>query len=146
MKLSHPERDPALVRRDDRITSQDAPLLLHALTEGDGAAQQEALRLLCPCRNRCYDRELWLEVFHAYEEAGGDGVRDAIGHAVTTLLERARTDPRTQELLRWLSEQDATFMHLEAAVPVWRPRPHSAGGLPIPPREQARRSKANRRR
>ena len=50
-------------------------------------------------------------------------VRDQAFHAIDTLLTRARTDPRSQELLKWLAEQGiCESLALEEAVPVWQPR------------------------
>ncbi|HLV80395.1 MAG TPA: hypothetical protein VKT32_08935, partial [Chthonomonadaceae bacterium] len=62
-----------------------------------------------------------------------------------TLRERARTDPRSQELLLWLAQQNIASFRLESAVPVWQPNLRG-NGLYIPRFEHSPRSKANRRR
>lgn len=130
--------------RRERLLPGDLPRVVADLTGEDPDARQRALRVLCPCRNRVYDREIWREVFHAYEHGTGDNVRDQAQHAIETLLQRARIDPRSQELLRWLADQEVTSHPVAEAIPEWRPRPE--GSLPIPRWERTRRSKANRRR
>jgi hypothetical protein len=139
-----PEQPP---RRGEKVDWRRVPEMLAALHGDDPDARHRALRLLCPCRNRRYDREVWLAILRIYEESGVGTERDDAGHAIGTLLERARTDPRSQELLRWLAGQGVTSLPLEAAVPVWQPRSlPGRGGLRIPPIERAPRSRANRRR
>jgi hypothetical protein len=130
--------------QERRITSRDVPRILEALESNDPETQCAALRSLCPCRNRRYDREVWVEIFRAYTEDETGEVRDQAQHAIDTLIMRARTDPRSQELIRWLSEQEAVPFPLEGAIPVWRPR--TAGLPPIPRWERSRRSRSNRRR
>src|SRR5258706_484956 len=103
------------------ITAEDVPDLLHQLNSGDADSKQRALQLLCPCRNRVYDRQVWVAIFDVYEHGDTGNVRDQAGHAIGTLLERARTDPRSQELLQWLSEQGVKSHPVEDAIPVWRP-------------------------
>jgi hypothetical protein len=139
--------EPASPRRDRKVTTRDVPDLLDALEGDDPDAKHEALRLLCPCRNRRYDREVWLAIFRAYECAETGSERDQALHAIGTLIERARTDPRSQELLRWLADQEVSSMPLEEAIPAWRPRGELALAGPLIPRwERPRRSRANRRR
>src|SRR5947209_4528917 len=72
------EPDPERHRDPEkaRVTSRDVPRLLGALGGDDPIAKREALRTLCPCRNRRYDREVWLAIFQAYETGQGDDVRD----------------------------------------------------------------------
>ena len=59
-----------------------------------------------------------------------------------------RTDPRSQELVRWLADQGADVLALEHAIPVWNPRHVRAGAklLPIPRWERGHRSKPNKQR
>lgn len=141
------EPDPKRHRDPEkaRVTSRDVPRLLGALGGDDPVAKREALRTLCPCRNRRYDREVWLAIFEAYETGVGDDVRDQAQHAIGTLLQRARTDPRSQELLEWLAQQGVTSMPVAEAIPVWRARP-DGDSLRIPVWERSGRSRANRRR
>ena len=130
----------------EKITSRDIPRLLETLSCGDAKEQQHVLKQLCPCRNRRYDQDIWLAIFQAYTcEDAGPGVRDQAGHAIGTLMERARTDPRTQELLRWLVSQGITQISLEKSVPTWIPNLRG-NGLYIPRYEPSPRSRANRRR
>lgn len=133
----------------ERITSRDIPAILDVLLCcDDPSVQQHALRLVCPCRNRTYDRELWRQVFSAYRdrELCGD-VRDQAGHAISTLYERARTDPRTQELLRWLDAEGVLDRPLDGIVPEWNATGRGGtNGLYIPRFERAPRSRVNRRR
>ena len=129
-----------------RVTSRDVPTLLQELSCGDPNAQAETLHALCPCRNRRYDKEVWRAIFAAQAESDNAQVRDAATHAIETLRERARTDPRSQELLLWLVEQDVpTRVPLDLDVPAWIPNLRG-NGLYIPRYEPAPRSKANRRR
>ena len=131
-----------------RVTSRDMPRLLEILDGDDAEAQCDALRHLCPCRNRRYDREVWLAIFRAYENAEGVAVRDQALHAIETLRERVRTDPRSQELVRWLADEGADVLALEHAIPVWNPRHVRAGAKlpPIPRWERGHRSKPNKQR
>jgi hypothetical protein len=132
-----------------RLTSRDVPGILATLAGDDEEAQCEVLTRLCPCRNRRYDREVWLEILRAYSCGGSGTVRDQAGHALDTLRQRLRTDPRSQELVRWLAEQDALPFPLDDEIPEWQPRavPGQAGGpLRIPRPERTPRSRANRRR
>src|SRR5438045_6101121 len=113
------------------------PRIRETRAEGDGDARRDALRRLCPCRARRYDREVWLAIFRAYGEAEEDGIRDQAQHAIETLRQRVRADPRSQELVRWLAEQEGIEMELETAIPVWNPRPR--GAPPVPRWERPRR-------
>lgn len=131
----------------DRITSREIADLLDDLRCGDQDAQEGALRALCPCRNRRYDREAWRAIFLVHKASETESVRDAAAHAIQTLHGRARRDPRSQDLLRWLESEGVCDPRPESLLPVWRPRLHWAQGqLAIPRRERLRRSKANRRR
>jgi len=130
--------------REERINGRSLPQILDQLNGEDPHAQEKALRALCPCRNRVYDSEVWRQIFAAHHNDPVGAVRDQAWHAIDTLLKRARTDPRSQDLLRRLAAQEVTTHNLEAAIPEWRPRP--TDGLPIPRWERSRRSKANRRR
>jgi hypothetical protein len=130
-----------------KITSRDIPHLLEKLTFGDVNAQCSTLRLLCPCRNVRYDEEVWLTIFRVYETSDRPGVRHDAVHAIGTLLERARTDPRSQDLLRRLVEKGIRSISLETSIPTWRPfnRNDKVNGLTIPRWERSHRSKVNRR-
>lgn len=126
-----------------RLTSRDVPNVLDALCGGDQDAQHEALFRMCPCRNRRYDKEVWLEIFRICEESPDGVIRDRARHAIDTLRQRVRTDPRSQELVQWLADQGTLTFTLEGEIPEWRPR---VQGLKIPRPERARRSRVNRRR
>jgi hypothetical protein len=130
-----------------RVRSRDIPELLELLACGDPKAQAETLTLLCPCRNVRYDKEVWAAIFHA-SRCGVDGtVRDKAEHAIGTLRERARTDPRSQALVGWLVEQGVAPPLLEDAIPAWRPRPSAdLNGIAIPPYERPARSPHKRQR
>ncbi|HLV79987.1 MAG TPA: hypothetical protein VKT32_06870 [Chthonomonadaceae bacterium] len=142
-----PQKLPPACEREDRVTSREVPGLLEILACDDLDAQKDALRLLCPCRNRRYDKEVWRAIFDAYQTALDAGVRDQALHAIETLRQRARTDPRSQDLLRWLAAQDIGMPGLEQAIPVWRPLGRIGPcGLTIPHWQHSPRSKANRRR
>jgi hypothetical protein len=136
---------PETPRQTARITWRDVPRLLETLSCGDESDRKQTLELLCPCRNRRYDKEVWLSIFDAYRNAEGVGVRDQAGHAIGTLFERARTDPRSQELLRWLEAQGVVTEALNEKIPTWIPNLRG-NGLYIPRYEHSTRSKANRRR
>lgn len=130
-----------------RVTSRDVPRLVETIHCGDTGDQQHALMLACPCRNRRYDKELWLAIFRAYAESDDAQVRDQAVHAIGTLRERARTDPRSQKLLLWLEAQGVASPSLTEAVPTWQPGGRAGlNGLYIPRFERSPRSKANRRR
>lgn len=144
-------------RTERRVTSRDVPRLLEALAGNDVEAQCDALRDLCPCRNRRYDREVWRAIFDAYASSEDASVRDQAIHAIETLRGRVRTDPRSQELVRWLAEQGVVDpLGLETAIPLWNPRPtvrrcplratpwHKAGLPPIPRWERGHRSRPNK--
>ncbi|HZP80508.1 MAG TPA: hypothetical protein VFB21_02610 [Chthonomonadaceae bacterium] len=145
-KPNPPENRNGTRRKErERVTPKDMPRLMEVLACGDWEAQKHTLKLLCPCRNPQYDRHVWRAIFQTYEAADPTGVRDQAFHAIETLLTRARTDPRSQELLKWLAEQEVcSSLALEDAVPVWQPR--LSPGLYIPRYERSPRSKANRRR
>lgn len=112
-----------------KVTAGDVPRLLEDLSCGTPAAQRDTLELLCPCRNRVYDREVWLAIFKAYEHGVNGAVRDQAGHAIGTLRERARNDPRSQELLAWLAQQNITSLPLENAIPTWQPISGETGSI-----------------
>lgn len=136
-----------MAKRELRVTSKDVPELLKTLSCGDAVDQTIALQKLCPCRNRRYDREVWLAIFRAYEAEKSIAVRDQAFHAIDTLIKRGKNDPRTQELLCWLSEQGITALPLAEAVPEWKPGGRGGlNGLYIPRYEASPRSRANRRR
>ena len=142
--------DPALqpatvLKRRAKVRSGDLPKLLETISCGDAKSQQAALALLCPCRNPRYDLDVWRAIFTAYAEATNPGVRDQAGHAIGTLRERAKDDPRSQELIARLQEEGLDSHSLTDAVPVWVPNLRG-NGLYIPRYEPSPRSRANRRR
>ena len=142
--------DPALppeaaLKRRAKVRSRDLPELLETLSCGDPKSQKATLELLCPCRNPRYDLEVWRAILAAYAEAEDHDVRDQAGHAIGTLRDRAREDPRSQELIARLQEEGLDSHSLGEAVPVWQPNLRG-NGLYIPRFEPPPRSKANRRR
>lgn len=120
--------------------------LIQALRSPDWDAQKAALEYLCPGRNRFYDRDLWLAILHVYGATGSHKVRDAARHAVATLRRRVRTDPRAQELARWLATQHALAAPLLDAIPTWHDHAPHPGTMEIPRWERSPRSRANRTR
>ena len=139
-----------MAERGERVTSRDVPRLLDILESDDDEAQCDALRNLCPCRNRRYDKEVWLAILHVYAETDSAAVRDSASHAMETLRGRAKTDPRSQELLRWLAAQEPELAApLENAVPVWYDKTtlsRPTRNLVIPRWERSHRSRANKQR
>lgn len=132
---------------EKRVKSRDIPRLLDLLACDDAKAQTETLTLLCPCRNVRYDKEVWIAIFRAAECPTGPGVRDRAEHAIGTLRERARTDPRSQELIQWLVDRGTAPKETIESVPVWRP---FLGGIvnghTIPKYERPSRTRKNRAR
>ena len=43
----------------EKIHLDELPQLIHDLEKGSTGEKCHALRLLCPCRNRVYNREVW---------------------------------------------------------------------------------------
>ncbi len=134
-------------KQEEKVTSQDLPRLLDILEGDQPEEKQKVLRLLCPCRNPHYNKEVWKTVFLA-AETGEDGqVRDQAQHAIGTLRERARTDPRSQDLLLQLAEEGVALPGLQDSIPVWDPLGRAGlNGLYIPRYEAPVRSKKNRAR
>ena len=129
------------------MTSQDMPRLLDILEGDEPEEKQKALRLLCPCRNPHYNKEVWKTVFRAAESGEDAHVRDQAQHAIGTLRERARTDPRSQDLLLQLAEEGIVLPGLENLLPVWNPLGRAGlDGLYIPRYEPQPRSRKNRSR
>jgi len=136
------------IRDDRRVKSRDIPRLLELLTCGDAADQADTLTLLCPCRNVRYDREVWAAIFHAAACSQDRVVRDRAAHAIGTLKERARTDPRSQELVRWLVDRQLAPESLSDVLPVWQPRrgdPRDAVAIPAYERPVKSRHRRQRR-
>ena len=128
-----------------RVTSRDVPGLIDILEGTDDEAQCGALRDLCPCRNRRYDREVWVAILRTFADSPSPAVRDAAHHAIDTLRERARKDPRTQELVGWLTAHEpALAAALRNTVPVWYERPRLPRGLVVPRFERSHRSRKNK--
>lgn len=133
--------------KGERVTSRTIPRLLDMLACDDPKEQAETLTLLCPCRNVRYDKEVWVAIFHAAHCSTDHVVRDRAGHAIGTLRERARTDPRTQVLVGWLVAQGIAPDDMAESIPVWRTnRYEPVNGLEIPRYEPPSRSRKNRRR
>lgn len=132
---------------EQRVKSRDIPRLLEMLACDDASAQAETLTLLCPCRNVRYDKEVWIAIFRASVCSEDPVVRDRAGHAIGTLRERARTDPRSQALVAWLVAEGIAPAEFAEAVPTWRPRPGApVNGIPIPRYEPPARSRHKRQR
>ena len=134
-----------LIARNVKIHGKEIPQLLETIRCGDPKDQKDALTLLCPCRNPRYDIEIWRTIISAQTSADSIEARDQAGHAIGTLRERARTDPRSQELILRLKEEGVGGAELAAAVPTWQPILRG-DGLYIPRFVAMPRSKANRRR
>ena len=133
--------------RAKRVRSRDIPKLLDTLACDDPTAQADTLTLLCPCRNVRYDKEVWVAIFRAAQSSENHIVRDKAGHAIGTLRERARTDPRSQALVNWLVEQELAPRDLVEAVPTWRPwLGFNINGLAIPRYEAPVHSRHKRQR
>lgn len=147
-RLVAQNKKPAPARKkQDKVTSQDMPNLLDILEGDEPEEKQKALRLLCPCRNPHYNKEVWKTVILAAESDEDGHVRDQAWHAIDTLRKRARTDPRSQELLLQLAEEGVVLPGLEDILPVWTPRGRAGlGGLYIPRYEPHSRTKKNRAR
>jgi hypothetical protein len=83
-------RDEPLPDRDEilaRLGSHDRDVVLRILT------------LMCPCRNACYDADVWSKLPAIRESQWDFEVREAASHAIGTLRERARVDGRSRELI-----------------------------------------------
>jgi hypothetical protein len=63
------------------------------------------LRMLCPCRNLCYDQAVWARITALSVDHPVWWVREQALHALVTVRERARFDRHAVELLQWLAEQ-----------------------------------------
>ncbi len=140
-----PEKTRRVARR---ITARDVARILETLNGCDDEAKHDALRDLCPCRNRRYDREVWAAIYDAYEH-GDAAIRDQAGHAIGTLQGRIRTDPRSQELAGWLAQEIPAAAALALQIPVWNPKPLFMGGaksLAVPRFERTHRSRKNKQR
>ena len=133
--------------KKQKVTSRDIPRLLDMLACDDPGAQADTLTLLCPCRNVRYDKEVWVAIFRAAQCPDGPAVKDRAEHAIGTLRERARTDPRSQSLLGWLIEQGVAPSTMAESIPEWRPYLFiGPTGLVVPRYERPSRSRKNRRR
>lgn len=143
-----PEKTRRVARR---ITARDVPRILETLNGCDDEAKHDALRDLCPCRNRRYDKEVWAAIYDAYEK-GDAAIRDQAGHAIGTLQGRIRTDPRSQGLAGWLAQEIPAAAALALHIPVWNPKPvfaapgKNAKPLAVPRFERTHRSKKNKQR
>lgn len=128
------------------ITARAADTIIEALAEGDVETQCELLEALCPCRNRIYSRDVWRAIFDLRDRTESPTVRDKASHAIGTLQERVRTDPRSQELAGWLADEVDSAAFLGAAIPVWNPRSPRKGPKlpPIPRFERGHRSRPNK--
>lgn len=134
-------------KQEEKVTSQDMPRLLDILEGDQPEEKQHVLRLLCPCRNPHYNKEVWKTVFHAAAEGEDGHVRDQAQHAIGTLRERARTDPRSQDLLLQLAADGVVLPGLQDIIPVWDPLGRAGlNGLYIPRYQSHPRSRKNRAR
>ncbi len=128
--------------KKERVTSRDIPRLLDMLACDDPLAQANTLTQLCPCRNVRYDKEIWVAIFRAAACSEDAVVRDRAHHAIGTLRERARTDPRSQDLVRWLVDRQIAPPTFVDAIPAWRPFGFtSVNGLSIPQYQPPARSR-----
>ena len=95
-------RDEALPDREEilvRLASHDRDVVLRILT------------LLCPCRNQCYDVDIW-SMLPAIRGSQWDfEVREAASHAIGSLHERARVDVRSRELISALKSRLGDGLH-----------------------------------
>jgi hypothetical protein len=128
-----------------RLASQRLEAIEETLACGSHEDQKQLLTALCPCRNRRYDQNVWLAIFRAAEEGETGAIRDQAQHAIGTLMERVKTDPRTQKLVRKLLEEGSISRISAEAIPSWQPNLRG-NGLYIPRFERSARSKANRAR
>ena len=99
--------DEALLDREEilaRLASHDRDVVLRILT------------LLCPCRNACYDADIWSKLPAIRQSQWDFEVREAASHAMGTLHEKARIDTRSRELITRLRARPdvrlyAGFLH-----------------------------------
>jgi len=99
-------RDEALPSREEilaRLASHDRDVVLRILT------------LLCPCRNECYDAEIWEKVIPIWTSQWDGEVRSAAHHAFGTVHDRSRVDVRSRRLLDELAARGMG----EHAYPDW---------------------------
>jgi hypothetical protein len=118
--------DEALPGKDEilaRLASHDRDVVLRILT------------LLCPCRNACYDAEIWSKVIPIWSSQWDGEVRSAAHHAFLTVGDRCRVDARSRQLLDELATRTPLGIH---AYPHWFRRALDKG---IPP-ERVRYPKA----
>jgi hypothetical protein len=88
--------DEALPSREEiltRLDSHDRDVVLRILT------------LLCPCRNTCYDVEIWERMRAIGSSQWDSAVREAANHALGTVRDRCLVDTRSRELLDALASQ-----------------------------------------
>src|SRR5579871_3141571 len=110
----------ALPGKGERI--EDLDELVRILDDGTTEEKCHALTLLCPCRNRVYDTEVWARIFRA-RESDEVGVRDKAAHAIGTLMDRVSTDPRSWELLIQLEDQVGEDLRTGIlSIGLWGPR------------------------
>lgn len=130
-----------------RITPEELPRVLQTLRDGAARAQCDALRRLCPCRSRCYEPQVWLSILHMWANTHDEQVRHQAQHAIDTLQNRTRTDPRSQELVRKLAPFDPRARELSRRIPTYRePMTDAQSTLVVPNWERTPRSRRNRRR
>jgi hypothetical protein len=149
LETEEPKTKPETVRNPNRIlmsrlASQRLDVIEETLACGSLDDQKDLLTALCPCRNRRYDQNVWLAIFRAAEEGETGAIRDQAQHAIGTLMERVKTDPRTQKLVRQLIDDGQVSRLTEEAIPKWIPNLRG-NGLYIPRFERSSRSKSNRR-
>lgn len=148
-ELSLPDPDARQTKKLEarRLDSRATLALLEVLRGEDTTAQCAALRALCPCRNRRYDKEVWIEIFRLFRTTSDNRVRDGAQHAIDTLKNRVRSDPRSQELVRKVAPFDPRARELIHRIPTHRePMAATQSTLVIPGWERSPRSRRNRRR
>lgn len=106
----------------ERIHGNEIPQLVRVLDEGTSEEKSHVLRLLCPCRNRVYDIEVWRKIFEAHE-SGDPGVRHDAAHTIGTLQQRALIDPRSWKLLLQLEQELGQNLRQGIiGISLWGPR------------------------
>jgi hypothetical protein len=146
--LPHDGRDRLQCNNLPAVTARNVEAIVEILAGDDAEAQCALLEALCPCRNRIYSRDIWRAIFAVRERTENPSVKDKAAHAIGTLRERVRTDPRSQELVRDLAGEIGAAGSLEAAIPVWNTGyPRKGAKLPsIPKFERGHRSRPNKQR
>lgn len=108
-------RDEALPDREEilaRLASHDRDVVLRILT------------LMCPCRNACYDVEIWERMIAIGSSQWDHEVREAANHALGSVRDRCPVDTRSRELLDALTPLTRAYRLL---APQWLRRQLASG-------------------